>query len=560
MSNVKQLTLREQIEESFSRLEFKPRGNQIDIVETVLTQFIDEGKRNVVLNAGTGIGKSVIGAVVSDVLNIYAGEEELASVIAMGTNILAQQYTESFSKLGKNKYFQIKGASNYACAFMEAQPMPPTRTADGCVRKKMHDTEIERYCRGCEYHESKFLTNKTDNLITNYAYFFIANLTSGHLKPRNLHIFDEAHTLNDAFCSFTEISISVKHIDHYIKELQDTNGKCERQIDQLVQFRQRLVSKTIDDANYFEALESLRIIYANLSTTLSTLATQLEKVDLVKSVKYDKMGGKYKNLAGKISDLTKNEYEHVFDSLIENTISIKTIFVSDMMESMLTKYNLFMSATITENFAYDTLNLKREQTAFIQLPAVFPRENKPIFFLGKSALNYTSLQNPDVIYNLKTQVKSIVEFHKDQKGLVLVPSFYLGSQVVSSIGRSTRIFEHKSGVNLPQLVDEFKNYTGSAVLVSPSIFEGLDFKNDDSRYQIIVKSPFASLADKRIKYISDKYPDIYKETTLLKILQGIGRSVRTPEDFACTYMLDLSSQRLFESRLNLWKDHYTVKT
>jgi len=122
------------------------------------------------------------------------------------------------------------------------------------------------------------------------------------------------------------------------------------------------------------------------------------------------------------------------------------------------------------------------------------------------------------------------------------------------------LFIHEQGSNSGEIVEEFKKYKGSGVLISPSIFEGLDFANDQSRYQIICKTPYASLGDLRIKKIADSYGNIYREMTLYKILQGIGRSIRSAEDTAVTYCLDKSSEIIFKSNLNIWKDRYEIKT
>jgi len=122
------------------------------------------------------------------------------------------------------------------------------------------------------------------------------------------------------------------------------------------------------------------------------------------------------------------------------------------------------------------------------------------------------------------------------------------------------LFIHEQGSNSGEIVEEFKKYKGSGVLISPSIFEGLDFANDQSRYQIICKTPYASLGDLRIKKIADSYGNIYREMTLYKILQGIGRSIRSAEDTAVTYCLDKSSETIFKSNLNIWKDRYEIKT
>ena len=551
-------TINQKILEAYESLKFKPRGNQVEIIESVLKAFLIDKKRSVVLNAGTGVGKSIIGAVISTVIG-ECSQADLSSIMLTGTNILAKQYHESFEDLDPYRFFQIKGAANYPCAFMESQPSAQSKTAEECVASKLHESEYNRYCRGCEYNSAKKKVNSVHNLITNYSYFFLSQLASGHLKARQLHIFDEAHLMNDLFCNYTEIRVASDLLDKYIKELQETNGKCQEEAAGLVLVKKMLENKEIGENNYMQVLGILQKLYKSCATTLSNQAAELEKVDILASAKFAKIGKKFENLYGRINDLFVNEYDHVFDDATPNVLVVKTIFVNKMIDQLLTKYNLFMSATITKNFAFETLGLDPDETEFIQTEAVFPPENKPLFFIGKHNLNYTAMKDPEIIDELKRQTKTIIDFHKDDKGLIIVPSFYLGSQMVYGL-RSTTVFEHRSGTNLNDLVSRFKSFKGPAVLVSPSIFEGLDFSGDDSRYQIIVKSPFPSLGDKRIKYIADHYPTIYQEMTLLKILQGIGRSIRSPEDYACSYFLDNTSKKLYDSKLNLWKSHYVVKT
>jgi len=557
---IDKIDLEKQILVAYEELGFSPRGNQTSICYSVLDAFLNKDKKNVCLVAGTGIGKSILGAVISRVIDHYTPDDSaLASIITMGTNSLAQQYAESFDKLGKYEFFQVKGASNYACPFMESQLSATVKTADACVKKNLIPQESDKYCSKCEYDASKKVINSTANLITNYTYFMISALASNHLKERKLNVFDEAHTLSDWFCSYAEILVSVELIDRYIKELGDTNGKCDDQIAGLIMLKQKVSSNEVGDGNYLQYLQVLLQLYRSIAFTLASQSSALKSVDVVKSGKFDKMASKYDSLASKISDFFENDYDHVFDNAIPNTFTIKTIFIGKMMEKLLTTYNLFMSATITEQYAFDVLELDRGATEYILLDPVFPPENKPLLFLGTSALNYNSLKDPDIIDNMKDTIKKIVGFHKDQKGLIISPSFYLGSQMVYGL-RGTKVFEHKSGVNLSDLILSFKSYKGSAVLVSPSIWEGLDFSGDDSRFQVILKSPYPALGDKRLKHIADNYPSIYQEMTLLKILQGIGRSIRTPEDSATTYFLDPSSKKLYNSKLNVWKNHYDVKT
>lgn len=552
--------IQETILESFSSLGFTPRGFQPDVIYKIVDAFLNQNKSSVVCSLDTGAGKSIIGAVVADVVTrLTPDDSDLASIISMGVNSLAKQYYDTFKDQDTYKYFQIKGARNYPCNFMQNQPSATDKTAESCMFSKLIEAEQNKYCSRCEYKAHKAMVNKTDNLITNTSYFLIAILANGYLKTRKMHVFDEAHNMNEAFCNYAEILISVDNIEKYIKELGDTNGKCDDYISALIMIKDQISSGAIGHNNYFQFIDVLKKLYSSIAEVMVEQSAGLEKIDPVASSKFTKMQKKYTSLASKISDLVNNEYDHVFDNTVPNTISIKTVFVGKMMQKLLAKYNLFMSATITENFVFDTLELDPEKTLFLETPPVFPAENKPIFFIGKTSLNYQAMKDPSVIQEMKDQIEQITKFHKDESGLIIVPSFYLGSQLARGI-RTHKVYEHKSGVNLSDLIAEFKCYNKPAVLVSPSIFEGLDFAGDHSRFQIISKSPYPSLGDKRIKYICDNYPTIYSEMTLIKIIQGIGRSIRSEEDFAATYCLDASTEKLFKSKLNIWKNRFTVRT
>ncbi|WP_407305329.1 helicase C-terminal domain-containing protein, partial [Acinetobacter sp.] len=147
-----------------------------------------------------------------------------------------------------------------------------------------------------------------------------------------------------------------------------------------------------------------------------------------------------------------------------------------------------------------------------------------------------------------------------ERGIVLAPSF----AVVESLAETLRmmkggykVFEHVRGEKLAELLEQFKAYSGGpAVLLTPSGFEGLDLPGSLSRYTIIVKAPYASLGDKRIKVILETYPMIYAEAALMKIVQGAGRSVRSQDDYATTYILDTAAQKLW--RNNEWADEFEV--
>jgi Rad3-related DNA helicase len=186
-----------------------------------------------------------------------------------------------------------------------------------------------------------------------------------------------------------------------------------------------------------------------------------------------------------------------------------------------------------------------------------------VIFFKPMGLNYTSMKDPDTIKKLCTNVYQIVDHHTKagERGIVLAPSFAVVQSVSGTLrgmNGKYRVFEHERGQKLADKLEEFKLYKGGpAVLITPSGFEGLDLAGDLSRYQIICKMPFGSLGDKRIAHIMNVFPDIYATLALMKVVQGAGRSVRSMEDYATTYMLDTAIQRVW-SKNNEWSNEFST--
>jgi Rad3-related DNA helicase len=540
---------------AFKVLGFKPRNNQVEIINNVVSSFLDDKKKNVILCAGTGIGKSIIAAVVAEVLKTVA-DSNLSGIYLSSTNQLIDQYGDSFKHLPEMKFFRVKGARNYPCQYFQDKGNK-FATGEDCVKAELSDMETAKYCTHCKYDQNKKLINKTENLITNYSYFMISKLKSEHLMDRNLQVFDEAHLLNETFCSQVSIDASVELIDKLCVLLNDLNGKADNQKAELILFRKELERKAIHIGNYKVKIKELLQIYQSVADVCAHQAALIP--DLKAKNKVRKVGSRFSRLGDLIVSFFEHNYDHVFDDTVDKQISIKPIFVSDMMHLLLGRYNLFMSATISKDFAKTTFNLDPAETAYINPDEVFPAENKPILFVGKENLNYSKMQENSTYVNMCKVIDMITAHHKNEKGIILVPSFQTITRLLPMLPKNIKWFVHERGSNITELVVEFKK-SKTGVLISPSIFEGLDFVGDDSRWQIICKTPYPSLGDLRVKKIADSYGDIYREMTLYKILQGIGRSIRSKEDYASTYFLDKSSQTLFESRLNIWKSRFVIRS
>lgn len=570
----------QQIDEAFKRLGFTPRPGQKEAVNQILTAFLDEGAQNVILNASTGTGKSIIGAATAEALTAARGGSDIeikSSISLTATNVLAKQYNSTFSGLGDvGKYVMIKGASNYECGALSTPAEPAT--AESCAWYTMvkagseFESVMEQHCHQCEYLNIKRKKNLVRHITTNYSYYFIDRMYTGKFEPRDLVIWDEAHLVNDLFSEHNAIYFSQKRLKGYQEDIAEnvrlTDLAVSKTLNSLI--KDVAIPGKINESNYQAYLRAAMTVYTYAKDEgVAAAEKALRSGKLKEYTKFTRFARKYEGLSCKIDDLFNFDYEHVFEyKEEEKAVSVKPIFVGTMIEALQSAdHNLFMSATVSEEFLVKTLNLDKEKTKFIKLPPTFPKENKEIVFFDPLSLGYKSLQDKSVVSQLRKNVAKIVKHHvmNGDRGIILTPSFKLLNEIVDELNSAPwaneyRLFDQRQGEKLENTLSAFKSYTGGpAVLISPSLFEGIDLPGDLSRFQILVKAPFPSLGDKRFKFILDRHPSIYNIITIMKLVQGAGRSVRSADDHATTYILDTNAQRLFNSSQNIWKDEFHLR-
>lgn len=552
------MNFQKDIAEAYSKLNLIPLNGQDKAVDRILTEFFINKKQNVILSADTGTGKSIIGAVVAKVFAEKFQDEKNAFIL-MHTNSLVEQYSKTFQAFPESEFFQIKGANTYTCEAARALTNEPEATAESCMKNKLDDAFVREYCSECEFAVSRKFVNTTENLITNYSYYFVSKMWSKHLDDRTLTIFDEGHTINDIFAEHNAIHFTEDKLDACIKECEANYSiGVKDAIHNFILVKNYLKAGKITESNYKTVLDKLYKAYRDVADYTKNLAAN-QNFDM--SIKTQKIHKKYYGLGCKIGDFKAYNYDHVFDKSEDGKeISVKPIFVGSMSKMLLGRHNLFMSATISDEFMKTTLGLDSNSIGYVKLDPVYDPKNKEVVMCPVGSLNYEAMKNPKIISSIKNSIKIITDDHgkqQKQKGLILVPSFFLGNQIANTLS-GIKVFNHQSGIKLDKLIREFKEFKGAAVLISPSIFEGLDFADDHSRYQIIVKAPFPSLGEKRMKEIATRYPNVYKIITLKKIVQGIGRSVRSSNDWATTYILDKNAELLFNGNLNVWKNQFNI--
>ena len=162
---------------------------------------------------------------------------------------------------------------------------------------------------------------------------------------------------------------------------------------------------------------------------------------------------------------------------------------------------LMMSATILDKDAFcKSLGLAPKEVKFIQVPSDFPLENRPIIPLNIARLDFNTPQQQQVKTILSGAVENVMTLHKNHKGIIHTTSYEQVNFIKANISETNRCRLLQTDPDIPrdEVIAKHVNSIKPTVLISPSLYTGLDLKDDLSRFQIITKVPYSDLGDRWI--------------------------------------------------------------
>jgi Rad3-related DNA helicase len=202
-----------------------------------------------------------------------------------------------------------------------------------------------------------------------------------------------------------------------------------------------------------------------------------------------------------------------------------------------------MSATILNEETFErNLGLSSEDnsTKFIQIQSDFPIENRPIFPLSVEYLNFSNLQQMDVKAKISRAIDNIMHIHSNDKGIIHTSSYEQLNFIKDNLSKtnSRRLILTDPEIERDEVIREHSESKKPTVLISPSLHTGLDLKDNLSRFQIITKVPYPNISDKWTSEKRKINEEWYYWQTALRLVQAYGRSIRSKDDWAKTYVLD----------------------
>jgi Rad3-related DNA helicase len=514
------------------------RDQQSEAIEFALSEHINNGKKFIIIEAGTGVGKSAVGLTIARYLSqtpSTKGSNPSGAYFLTTQKILQEQYVKDFGGFsGPMK--SIKSSTNYTCSFNKK-----TSCGEGlrALRTAEKGSKFWKACTfNCVYRVAKDGFLKSPEGVTNFPYFLAETQYAGKLTPRQVLVIDEAHNVDSELSKFVEVTIS--------------NRFCKS-------FLNLEIPKGYTTAKYVAWIKEMYIPV--IAGKLKHLEQMLERyIGLKEKIR----SGEFASIAKKFEIMDKhvckvrrflelyNSENWVMNEIVAGgragrKIEFKPIDVAPFANEMLYQFGdivILMSATILDKDAFiECIGVPPEDCAFLSLQSPFPAENRPVVYSGIGKMSSKSID--ETLPRMVEAVKAILAQHKSEKGIIHCHSYKVANYIKRNI-RNSRLLLHNSD-NREAVLEKHLKGTKPTVLISPSMTEGVDLKGDLSRFQIICKVPYPYLGDKLVRKKMNKWKWWYPLQTAKTIVQATGRSVRSKEDTAVTYILD-SDFEMFYNR------------
>lgn len=503
-----------------------PRTGQLNIIQDIV-DAIRKGYKYIILEAGTGTGKS---AIATTLAQLY----ESAYILTM-TKQLQHQYSNEF------EFPLVKGRSNFGCLSDQLDSTCDVGTCRttprsskftcpyGISKNPTLDGELAfdtnagsvfyQSSDHCHYWEQKANAINSPITIMNYDYALAELNYVKHFRKRSLLILDEAHNIENKLMNSLEVNLY--------------NYKLEKDIKRVI------AKETLTDGETEDWIMELEAI-----------ADHYEDIDTadMRSDKADKIEFTIRKLNNLADNLREEPRNWAIDTT-EESVSFKPLKVHHYANNNLLKYGdvvIFMSATILSDKLFAKwLGINSNDIYHIHVDSPFEREKRPIILdlAGKMSKNRIKNTAPKTIPILE----KILKKHRYDKGLIHTNS-YKCQQYINNHINNSRLISHTSH-NREAVLKYFEEDENPLVLVSPSMSEGVDLPYDKCRFQIIYKIPFPYLGDLQVNMRQKRDKRWYAYKTVMTLMQAYGRGMRAEDDSCYTYILDSDINLLFKSPL-----------
>ena len=540
---------------------FQFRAGQREVIEAICNHYLEDQEGTIILDAPTGSGKSLIAMWSAYILKELGNRGYLVTSDLM----LQDQYEEDFHKFKLN-WPSVRGVDNYECNVNGL-----TFSLGDCKMKGINYEQAENLIcwNTCGYLQARKRAKELPVALFNYSYYLIQRnyvedkmIDQGKEIPfpkRDFVFFDEAHKVDSIVQG------------HFSPRIDRTTTKIFREVNRFVQkygidaawVTENRIASIVDrlmrEDDHQELMKhigefrGIAVVYRKVrAAALKQSKSRFKQTDVPKEWQtfFGRMD-RLKDIWCKFDDYHDIIKELGTDAIVIKRSETETQFLcleeALMIEKFLQNksgFKVFMSATLGDIRSY-AKHTKMGNAKVIRMDNKFSYKKSPVVFINRHKLSFREREQnlPKVVEVLD----KILDKHKGQSGIIHAGSYDFANYINNNSKHKFSFITYEVAKERQDAIRNFNKEDGK-ILVGPSLLEGLDLKDDKSRFQIFFKVPYPSLNDPLVKAKMNAFADWYDWKTGISIQQGAGRSIRSKDDWAITYILDACFRSLINKK------------
>jgi len=521
------------------------RPGQIAAV-TSLWGAVHNDYKILALDGRTGSGKTIIASVLG---NLLGSSDILTTQIKLQNQYIAVD----------PKHKKVEGRRNFTCRSNRSKTADRGECITGsdnfvCKYKPVNGGKYPAYGEKGWRHEKledrcPYWVNvedgvKADHTVFNYPYYVLKkNIPQCEFSRKPLQILDEGHNLESYLREVNSFEIHDLGLYH-VRHIPGVDFKEYFEYDQVPLDIIKGIPEAIKWLTELSVLVELRITDTEIARKngrdgLKRRAQMLKSLD--------------DRIEGLLHYYQKNPNNWVI-SLDKDGFKLIPLYIGDYIHPTLLRHSdiaLIMSATLPrKDLLCKRLGLAPEEVFYYHMASTFPPENAPIYSYPQPTMNYERggmEKKRDIMGGV---LGRLMQKYEDDRGLILCNSFAEVDHYSKYISErfpqyANRMVIHRKGDNTEYLLDD--HYAISdGVIITPSMWEGEDFINERARFLAIAKVPFEDTKDSVVEGWMKRDKSRYFQNACQKLIQGIGRVVRSQEDYADIHICDGAFRRLFK--------------
>lgn len=407
------------------------------------------------------------------------------------------------------------------------------------------------YYNECHYFDMINRAKSSSILIANHALIFH---WPKNLKIPEIAVFDEAHNILDESLSASTEQLSSFSLDYLIKSIEKyTSLKLKVEKANLKEFLLELENKIPNKTNYpvekvlFPNIDKLNIDFTSLKLVFDSimkniapiLSLQIKEKDILEDLTalIEESAEILNPFLGNKEFSKKNVYWiYLNESKGEWRLSVAPSHPIELLEET---YNSFESLVLTSATLYDAKFLGFENIIHneYKIPSPFNyKENMKVLFLKNTVSPWHSSFVPELANTIESIARS---FDGRLMGLFSnLKRLNAVSDILTSNMSDENFFVLKGCKD--GMLNFFKNNPRSVILGSESCAEGVDIKGDDlvsiliERMPIVMKDPVTRVRMKT----EPNWSEFELSKRVIKLRQWIGRLIRTHKDTGFVIIFD----------------------